>query len=202
MKLFFSPGACSLSPHIVARELGLPVEFVKVNTKAGKTATGDDFKALNPKGAVPALQLDDGAVLTEGAVIVQYLADQKADNTLLARPGTLPRYRTQEWLNYIASDLHKGSCSPLFNRAVTDEVKAVYRAALEQRLSWLAPQVDGKHLQGEFGVADAYLFTILTWMPSLGVDLKKWPALQGYFERIAARPAVKAALAHEAAARG
>jgi glutathione S-transferase len=200
MKLYFSPGACSLSPHIVSRELGLPVELVKVDTKAGRTAAGADYKAINPKGAVPALQLDDGSVLTEGAVIVQYLADQRPDARLLPAAGSAQRYKVQEWLNYIASDLHKG-CSPLFSRVLSDEVKAVFRTTLEGRLAWVATQVGERFLLGDYGVADAYLFTILAWSPHVGIDLKKWPALQAYFERVGARPAVKAALAAEQAAR-
>jgi len=196
MKLYFKPGACSLSPHIVLREAGLPFELVKVDTKAGRTASGEDFKRINPKGYVPTLQLDDGQVLTEGVAIVQYLADRKPEARLAPKAGTLERYRLIEWLNYIATELHKGTPPANAPQEVKDAVR-------EQRLAkygWVAEQLGGRQfLLGEgFSVADAYLFTVLTWSKTRGIELERWPALKAYFDRIATRPAVKQALASEA----
>jgi glutathione S-transferase len=197
MKLYFKPGACSLSPHIVVREAGLPFELIRVDTKAGKTASGEDYARINPKGAVPALQLDDGQVLTEGAVIVQYLADRKPEAQLAPKAGTMERYRLQEWLNYIATEVHKGF-SPLF-RKPPPEVKQAALEALEKRFAFLAGHLEkSQFLLGErFTVADAYLFTVLTWAPGQGIDLSRWPALKAHFDRIAARPAVQEALQAE-----
>ena len=196
MRLFFKPGACSLSPHIVLRELGLPFESERVDTKAQKTATGKDFRAINPKGYVPTLQLDDGQVLTEGAVIVQYLADRKPEAQLVPSPGSMERYRVQEWLNYIASELHK-SYGPLFRAA--EEQRPPLRDALGAKLEYVARQLGkGPFLMGDrFTVADAYLFTVLNWTANVGVDLARWPALQAYLERVGARPAVRAAMEAE-----
>ena len=198
MKLYFSPGACSLSPHIVAREAGLPVETVRVDLRARKTANGEDFLKINPKGYVPALQLDDGQVLSEGAVIVQYLADKKPDAGLAPKPGTMERYRLQEWLNYVATELHKGGSQP---KGAPPELKDEIRAKLAAKYDFLVGRLEGHDfLLGErFTVADAYLFTVLTWSKNRGVELEKWPALKNYFERIAARPAVREALQAEKA---
>ena len=196
MKLFLKPGACSLSPHIVLRELGLPFETERVDTKAQKTASGKDFRTLNAKGYVPTLQLDDGQVLTEGAVIVQYLADREPAAQLAPAPGTMERYRLQEWLNYIASELHK-SYSPLFRAA--EEQRPPLRDALAAKLAYVASQLgERRFLLGDrFTVADAYLFTVLRWNPNVGIDLARWPALKAYMERVQARPAVQAALEAE-----
>ncbi len=201
MKLYFSPGACSLSRHIVLRELGLPFDVERVDTKAQKTASGADFTAINPKKYVPALQLDDGQVLTEGAVIVQYLADRKPDARLAPQPGTLERYRLQEWLNYIATEVHK-SYSPLFR--ATEEQRPALRDALAPKLDFVARQLEKRpFLMGEgFTVADAYLFTILNWSKVVGVELGRWPALKAYVERVSARPAVRGALEAEGLLRG
>jgi glutathione S-transferase len=198
VKLYFRPGACSLSPHIVLREAGLPFELDKVDTKAGKTAGGEDFRAINPKGYVPTLRLDDGQVLTEGAVIVQFLADQKPQAKLAPPPGSMERYRLAEWLNYIATELHKGF-SPLFNRKATDEARAALKDALSPKLAFLARHLEARQfvLGDGFTVADAYLFTILNWSLPAGVDLGPWPPLQRFHERIAARPAVREALKAE-----
>ncbi|MGZ6142254.1 MAG: glutathione transferase GstA [Myxococcales bacterium] len=196
MKLYVKPGACSLSPHIVTRELGLPVEIVKADTKS------EQFKQLNPKGYIPVLQLDDGQTLTEGVAIVQYLADQRPDAQLAPKNGTLERYRLLEWLNYVATEIHKGF-SPLF-RKPPEDFKKVLLDGLSAKFSFL----DGRFqkspfLAGErFTVADAYLFTILTWAPGMGLDLSRWPALKAYFDKIGARPAVKAALEKEKELRG
>jgi glutathione S-transferase len=199
VKLYFVPGACSLSPHIVLRELGLPFDLERVDTKAGKTASGADFRAINPKGYVPVLQLDDGQVLTEGAAIVQYLADRKPDAMLAPPPGAMERYRLQEWLVYIATEIHKGF-SPLF-RAKDEEARKPLVAALTAKFPYLARQLEKREflLGNRFTVADAYLFTVLNWSKFVGVDLSEWPELRAYRERIAARPSVRAAIAAEKA---
>ncbi len=199
MKLYYKQGACSLSPHIVLRELGLPFEAVKVDTKAGKTEKGADFRKINPKGYVPVLELDSGEHLTEGAVIVQYLADQAPSKKLAPAQGTLERYRLQEWLNYIATEVHK-SYSPIF-RAPDDAAKAFWRDALGGKLDHLQRHLSERQfVYGDsFSIADAYLFTVLRWSgsPRVGLDLARWPALAAYLERIGARPAVQAALEAE-----
>ena len=198
MKLYFKPGACSLSPHIVLRELGFPFDLERVDTKAGKTATGQDFSSINPKGYVPTLQLDEGAVLTEGSAIVQYLADRKPEGQLLPPPGSLERYRVQEWLNYIATELHKGFGGPLFANA-SDDTKRQIREAYGKKLDFLSRHLkDRKFLLGErFTVADAYLFTVLSWSKGRGIEFERWPVLKQYFDRIVARPAVRAAMQAE-----
>ena len=198
MKLYFSPGACSLSPHIALREAGLSFEMVKVDLSTKQTADGTDFKTINPKGYVPVLQLDDGKVLTEGPAIVQYIADQVPASKLAPVAGTLERYRLMEWLNYITSEMHK-SFSPLFNPQASDELKTLVRDALAQRFDYLSTQLQGKtYLMGEtFTVADGYLFTVLGWTVPTQIDLSKWPVLSAFVERIAARPAVRAAMQAE-----
>ena len=197
MKLYYSPGACSLSPHIALLEAGLPFQLVKVDT-ANKTFAGGDFWQVNGKGYVPALELDDGQVLTEGPAIVQYIADQNLDSGLAPKAGTLERYRVQEWLNFITSELHK-NFSPLFNKTAAPEWKAGALGNLTKRLDWLAPQLEGKSfLTGEqFTVVDGYLFTILNWTKFVGIDLAKWPALAAFHTRVAARPKVQEALKAE-----
>lgn len=198
MKLYYAPGACSLSPHIVAREAGLPLELIKVDIRAGKLEDGTDFSTINSKGYVPVLELDDGQRLSEGPVVAQYLADRKPETGLAPPAGSLERYRVQEWLNFITSELHK-QFSPLFNPATPDECKQSARAALENRLNWLDGQLAGKpYLVGEsFTVADAYLFVVLNWGPALGFDMARWPTLKEYVARIAARPAARAAMRTE-----
>jgi glutathione S-transferase len=198
MKLFFSPGACSLSPHIVLREAGLDFELEKVNLGTKQTKTGANFRTINPKGYVPVLQLDDGQVLTEGSAIVQYLADRKPEAKLAPPWGTMERYRLQEWLNYIATELHKGF-SPLFSPRLPEEQKQATREALGARFDFVSKSLEGKEylLGATFSVADAYLFTILSWTEHAAIDLAKWPALQAYVARVAARPAVRAALKAE-----
>jgi glutathione S-transferase len=194
VKLFYSPGACSLSPHIVLRELGLPFDLERVDTKKGKTASGADFARLNPKGYVPVLQLDDGTVLTEGPAIVQYLADRRPEAGLAPPAGSMERYRLQEWLNYVTSELHK-SLGGLFNPAMPAEWKEATRQALARKFAYVSSQLEGRdHLLGaSFTVADAYLFVILSWTRPLDISLDAWPVLKSYRERIAARPAVQAA---------
>lgn len=198
MKLYYSPGACSLSPHIVLMEAGLPFNAERVDLKSKKTASGADFLAINSKGAVPALQLDEGGVLTEGAAITQYLADKKPDSGLAPRAGTLERYRLIELLNYIAADVHKGF-GPLFNPSASPEWKAAAIAGLSGKFDWLSSHLGQKtYLMGDtFTVADAYLFTILSWTSHVGIDLKKWPLLSAYVARVGQRPKVQEALKAE-----
>ncbi len=198
MKLYFSPGACSLSPHIVLNELGLPHDLVQVDLRGKRTADGRDFRTINPKGYVPVLELDDGTVLTEGPAIVQYLADRKPEAGLAPANGTLPRYRLQEWLNFISTELHK-QFSPLFNPATPTEVAAMQKARLADRFALVAQTLDRQDylLPEGFSVADAYLYTVMTWAPAVAVDLSPWPALARYKTRVEARPGVAATLAAE-----
>jgi glutathione S-transferase len=198
MKLYYSPGACSLSPHIVLRELGLPYEPVLASTKTHKLVDGTDYYTINPKGYVPLLELDDGQRLSEGPAIVQYLADQKPASGLVAAPGSMARYRQMEWLNFVSSELHK-SYSPLFNAAMPEEGKAVFRERLRGRYKYLNQQLEGKsYLMGDsFSVPDAYLFTVTNWAPRVGVDLSDQPNVQAFMARMAARPAVQEAMKAE-----
>jgi glutathione S-transferase len=198
MKLYYSPGACSLSPHIVLHEAGLPFETVLASTKTHKLADGTDFYTINPKGYVPLLELDSGERLSEGPVIVQYIADQAPHAGLAPAAGTLARYRLMEWLNFITSELHK-SFSPLFNPAMPEEGKAVYRQKLLDRFRWVDSQLEGRdYLMGDtFSVADAYLFTVTGWGGYVGVDTSGLAHLSAYMARVRARPAVQAALKAE-----
>jgi glutathione S-transferase len=198
MKLYFTPGACSLSPHIALREAGIPFELVKVDLRAKKTADGGDYLAINPKGQVPALELDDGQLLTEGPVIVQYIADQKPDAKLAPAAGTLERYRLQEWLNHLTSEVHK-NFSAMFAPGVPDEGRKVFRDRLEKRLEGIAKALDGKpFLTGDqFTVADGYLFTMLGWLPRVNIDLNNFPALAAFAGRCCMRPKVLEAMRAE-----
>lgn len=198
MKLFSKPGACSLSPHIVLRECGLDFTQVNVDLASKKTESGEDYLQINAKGQVPALLLDDGGLLTEGVAIVQYLADLKADRQLLAPSGSLTRYHTIEWLNYIATELHKGF-SPLFNPATPEEYKQLTRSQLEKKFQYVNSQLQEKQwLMGlRFTVADAYLFTVTRWAHALKLNLDGLDALNDWMERVAERPAVAAALKAE-----
>ena len=198
MKLFYFSGACALSPHIVLIELGLPYTLEKVDFATKKTAAGLDYLTINSKGVVPALQLDDGRVLTEGPAIVQYLADQKPDSGLAPRAGTFERYQLMEILNYITSEVHKGF-SPLFNPKISADWKASATANLEKKFDWLSGFLKDKNfLMGNtFTVADAYLFTVLNWTGHLKIDLSGWPVLTAYQARIAQRPKVQQALREE-----
>jgi glutathione S-transferase len=198
MKLYYSPGACSLSPHIVLLEAGLPFTLVKVDLGAKKAADGSDYLTVNSKGAVPALKLDDGQVLTEGTAIVQYLADQKPESGLAPLAGTFARYRLVEMLNYIATEVHKGF-GPLFNPNISPEWKAATLAALAKKFDWLSTHLAGKTflLADSFSVADAYLFTLLGWTGHVQIDLGKWPVLAAYHTRIGQRPRVQDAMRAE-----
>ena len=198
MKLYYSPGACSLSPHIVLRESGLAFEPVLASTKTHKLQDGTDYYGINPKGYVPLLELDSGERLSEGPVIVQYIADQVPAKKLAPAAGTMARYRLQEWLNFITSELHKGF-SPLFNPAVPEDARPVFRKKLVERFTWVDGQLAGKaYLMGdEFSVADAYLFTVASWAPHVGVDITGLANLSAFSARMFARPAVQAAMKAE-----
>ncbi|MGO9603802.1 MAG: glutathione transferase GstA [Candidatus Binataceae bacterium] len=198
MKLYYAPGACSLSPHIVAAEAGVPVDLEKVNLAEHKTESGQDYLTINPKGYVPALRLDDGSVLTEGPAIVQYLADQKPASGLAPAAGTIQRYRLQEWLNFIGTELHK-NFGPLFNKATPEEVKKTAKANIAKRLGYLNDQlVDRQYLMGSnFTAADAYAFTIVNWTKFVGIDLKEYPNVAAYMGRVGARPKVQETLKAE-----
>ena len=198
MKLYFSPGACSLSPHIVLRETGANFELEQVDNKEKKTKTGKDFWQINPKGQVPVLELDDGSTLTEGPIIVQYIADKNPAAGLVPAAGTIERYRVQEWLNFITSELHK-TFGPIFRPTTPDEYKKISRENLGKRFDWLDKQLAGRqYLMGEkFTVADAYLFTILRWAPRVEIDLARWPNLKAYVDRVSARPKVREAMQAE-----
>jgi glutathione S-transferase len=198
MKLYYSPGACSLSPNIVSHEAGEPLELEKVDTKTKKTASGKDFMAINPKGYVPALELDDGQILTEGPAIVQYLADRRPESGLVPAAGTFERYRVQELLGYINSEIHK-TYSPLFSPSVTPEIRSEKHAYLHQRYALLDKQLAGRdYLFGDrFGVADAYLFTVTNWAKYVKLDLSEHRNIVAFQERVARRPAVQAALKAE-----
>ena len=200
MQLYFAPGACSLSPHIVARELGLELGLVRVDTKTKRTTDGRDFLAINPKGYVPAIQLDDGEILTEGPAIVQYLADQRPDANLVARPGTFERYRMQEMLGYINSEIHK-AYSPLFNPTTPQETREERLAYLKKRYALLDKRLASQHfLFGDrFTIADAYLFTVTNWAGYVKLDLSDFPHIRAFQARVAERPSVKAAIAAEGA---
>lgn len=198
MKLYYSPGACSLSPHIALREAGLDFQPVLASTKTKKLADGTDFHTINPKGYVPVLELDSGERLTEGPAIVQWIADQVPDRQLAPPAGTMARYRLMEWLNFITTELHK-SFSPLFNPAIGEDTRKVYRERLQQRFAWVDGELAGRAwLMGEhFTVADAYLWVVAGWGRLVGVDLSSHAHLQAWMARVAERPAVQAALKAE-----
>ena len=198
MKLYFSPGACSLAPHIALREAGLSFSIDKVDMRSRQTSDGRDFRTVNPNGYVPALELDNGETLTEVQAILQYVADQKPDSQLAPPAGSLPRYRLLEWLSFISSELHKGF-GPLLRPGQPEEVKAATKERLTNRLNHVAHHLASRqYVVGEhFTVADAYLYTVLTWTRVAGMDLAAWPVLAAYRERIQQRPAVQAARATE-----
>ncbi len=198
MKLYFSPGACSFSPHVVLRELGLPFDLVKVDLRSKATSDGRDFRAINPKGYVPTLELDDGRILTEGPAIVQYLADRKPEAGLAPANGSFERYQLQEWLNFISTEIHK-QFSPLFNPDTPDAVKRQQIEKLGGRFTEVSAVLGTQDclLAGGYSVADAYLYTVLAWTRFVGIDLAPWPVLVRYMQRMEARPAVQAAQAAE-----
>ena len=198
MKLYYSPGACSLSPHIVLREAGLAFEPVLASTKTHKLQDGTDYYTINPKGYVPLLELDDGERLTEGPAIVQYIADQVPAKNLAPANGTMGRYRVQEWLNFITSELHKG-IGGLFNPAMPEEAKALMREKATARLKWVDEQLEGKDytMGNAFSVADAYLFVVINWTGHLGIDTSSLKNVGAFMARMRARPAVQAAMKDE-----
>lgn len=198
MRLFYTPGACSLSPHIVLCELGLPYVLTKVDLATQLTEEGQNFTAINAKGYIPALQLDDGQLLTEGPAIVQYLADRKPDASLLPPAGSLERARIQEWLTFIGTELHK-NFTPLFKPAASADWKAAAMAAIERHFGFVEQTLQGRDYLGgsTFSVADAYLFTVVNWTTFLHIDLAPWPALAAFHQRVLRRPAVQTALREE-----
>ena len=198
MKLYYSPGACSLSPHIALREAGLAFTPVLASTKSHKLQDGTDFYTINPLGYVPVLELDDGTRLREGPAIVQYIADQAPASKLAPANGTFERYQLQEWLTFIGTEIHK-SFSPLFNPNMPDAAKDLARAQIVKRLTWVDSQLAGKdYLMGsQFTVADGYLFTVCGWSKFVGVDISGLQALTKFLERVGARPAVQKAIAAE-----
>ncbi len=198
MKLYYSPGACSLSPHIALQEAGLAYTPVLASTKSHKLQDGTDYYTINALGYVPVLELDNGERLREGPAIVQYIADQVPDKQLAPANGTLARYRLQEWLNFIGTELHKGF-SPLFNPATPEDYKPMVRERLLQRLQWVDSQLAGKqYLMGDqFTVADGYLFTVTNWTQPTNLDISGLANLAAYRERVGARPAVQAAMKAE-----
>jgi glutathione S-transferase len=198
MKLYYSPGACSLASHIALYETGLPFEIDKFNVSTKTTASGEDFLKINPKGYVPTIKLNDGNILTEGAAILQYIADQNPDSGLAPKAGTIERYRLQEWLTYIGTEIHK-SFSPLFNKDAAVEVKSYARDLLAKRLGYVESQLaTNPYLMGNsFTVADAYMFVVLNWSNHVGFDLAQFPGIQEYLARIVVRPSVQAAMKAE-----
>ena len=198
MKLYYAPGACSLAPHIVAREAGLRLDLEKVDLGKGRTENGAVFADINPKGYVPALALDGGEVLTEVSALVQYLADQAPHAQLAPAAGTIERYRLLEWLGFISTEIHKGFW-PLWNPQTPDAAKTIAKTNLAKRFAYLDGRLArGPYLMGErFTVADAYLFTVANWTNFHGIDLKPYPNLQAFMERVGARPKVREALRAE-----
>ncbi|MFM9981048.1 MAG: glutathione transferase GstA [Burkholderiales bacterium] len=198
MKLYYAPGACSMAPHIVATEAGLKLDLIKVDIPNKKTADGADFWAVNPKGYVPALQLDSGEVLTEVGVIIQYLADQKPESGLLAKAGSMERYHQMEAINFAATEVHK-QLGALFNPKMTPEMREVQMGVIERRFNPLEKSLAGKQfiMGDKFTVADAYLFNVLNWTNPLKIDLAKWPNIQAYMGRVGARPKVQETLKAE-----
>ena len=198
MKLYYSPGACSLSPHIALQEAGLAFESVLTSTKTHKLQDGTDYYGINPLGYVPMLELDDGTRLREGPAIVQYIADQAPAKNLAPANGTMARYRLQEWLTFIGTELHRGF-TPLFNPATPEDYKPSVKERLASRFGWVDSQLaDKEYLMGEqFTVADGYLFTVTNWATHTGVDLSAFAHLQAWHARVGARPAVQAAMKAE-----
>jgi glutathione S-transferase len=198
MKLYYSPGACSLSPHIALLEAGLPYDLVKVDLRAKKLENGDDYLKVNPKGQVPALGLDNGEVMTEGPVIVQMIADQASAKNLAPARDTAERYRLQEWLNFVTTELHK-NFSPLFNPAIPDEVKNFFKDRITGKFKYADSRLAGEdYLMGkQFTVADGYLYTMLRWADGNNMDLSSLKNLMAFKDRVAARPKVQEALIKE-----
>jgi glutathione S-transferase len=202
MKLYYSPGACSLSPHIALRESGLPFDLVRVDLKTKQTEDGKDYLAINPAGYVPCLQLDDDRTLSEGPAILQYVADQAPAKHLAPANGSFERYRLQQWLNFIGTELHK-NFSPLFKPDTSAEVRQAAVQMLGNRFAVVVKQIGQNPclLGKEFSVADIYLFVVLSWTAYVGIDLAQWPSLKAFVERIGSREAVRVALRAEGLAK-
>ena len=198
MKLYYFPGACSFAPHLVAREAGISLDLEKVDLGSRRTASGEDYATVNPKGYVPALRLDVGSVLTEVSALIQYLADLAPASGLIPAAGTMERYRVLEWIGYIATEIHKGF-GPLWNAKLAPEARAAAVAALARRLDLVEQALSRQpFLAGQsFGVADAYLFTVASWAPWVKLDMAPWPKLRDFVARIGARPKVQEAQAAE-----
>ena len=198
MKLYYSPGACSLSPHIVLNEAGLPFEKIKADTKTKVLPDGSDYRAVNPLGYVPLLELDDGTKITEGPAIVQYIADQVPAKKLAPPSGTMERTKLQTWLNFVSTELHKGF-SPLFNPSMPEEAKKIFRERLGTRFAYLDKHLaSNDHLMGkDFSVADAYAFVVSNWAKPTNIELEPYANVAAWRSRVAARPAVQAALKAE-----
>ncbi|WP_151631951.1 glutathione transferase GstA [Noviherbaspirillum aerium] len=198
MKLYYNPGVCSLAPHIALREAGLGFSLEKVDPAAGRTASGQDYLAVNPNGYVPALEIEPGLVLTEGPAIMQYIADRAPEAGLAPANGTMERYKLQSWLNFITSEIHKGF-SPLFKPGMPAEAKTQFKELLGKRFDYVAQHLSTQDhlLDSGFSVADAYLFVTTGWCGFVGIELERWPALVAFRKRIQARPAVQAAMRAE-----
>lgn len=198
MKLYFSPGACSMASHIALQETGLPYEAVQVDLRSKKTAGDQDYLKINPKGYVPALELDNGQTMSEGVAILQWLADQKPEKKLIPAWGTAERYKAIEWMNYVATEIHK-NFSPLYNPQIPDATREICKGNIVKRLGLIEDRLNSQaYLMGEnFGVADAYLFTVLSWSPRVGVDLSGFPKTLAYLEKIKGRPSVQSAMKAE-----
>ena len=198
MKLYYSPGACSLAPHIILRETGLPFKLVRVDLGKHQLETGEDYYQISKRGQVPLLELEDGQRITEGPVITQYLAEKAGRKDLLPPSGELARYRVLEWLNFITSELHK-SFSPLFSKDFPDEGKAITRSALRKKYEWVDEQLQGREYTGgaDFTIVDAYLFTVTNWAKNVDLNLTDLKSLQGFQKRVANRPAVMEAMKTE-----
>ncbi len=198
MKLYFSPGACSLAPHIILREAGAKFDLEQVDNKAKKTKSGTDFWQTNPKGYVPVLELDDGQRLTENPAILQYIADQHPNSGLVPPCGSFERYRVQEWLNFVTSEIHK-TFGPLFKDTTPEEYKTISKENLSKRYGFLEKHfASHQFLHGEkFGIADSYLFVVTNWLGRFGLNIEKWPDVNAYHRRILARPKVQEAMQAE-----
>lgn len=198
MKLYYSPGACSLAPHILVKETGLPVDLEQVDIATHQLGDGSDYYRINTKGQVPVLELDDGGRLSEGPIVAQYIADEADRRDLMPAPGSPARYRVMEWQNYITSEIHK-SFTPLFHLDLIDDIKVVFLAVLRKKYEWLDTQLRGKdYLTGDaFTAADAYLFTVTNWAKPIRLDLSGLSNLQAFQRRVAARPAVREAMKTE-----
>jgi len=198
MKLYYAPGACSLASNITLREAGIPFEAVKVDLRAKKTESGEDFTSINPKGYVPALRLDNGEVLTENIAVLTYIGDQNSASKLTPAAGTTERYRFAEWVGFINSEVHKPH-GIFFNPAAGDDTKQISRSAITRRYGWLQDVMSTRQfvMGSQFTAADAYLYTVLRWAPVAGLDIAQWPALKSYADRVAARSHVQEALRAE-----